>query len=87
MELEAYRRAERTERMARERADQVYRKTNGVLAEASLRVDQVATDIGGIADQVVQQLQMLQQAVTGSKQALNDAVSVMYAIRPESEEI
>lgn len=86
-ELEAYRRAERIERMAQERADQIYRKTNGVLAEASLRVDQVAADIGGIADQVVQQLQMLQQAVTGSKQALNDAAAVMYAIRPESEEI
>ena len=86
-ELEAYRRAERIERMAQERADQIYRKTNSVLAEASLRVDQVASDIGGIADQVVQQLQMLQQAVTGSKQALNDAAAVMYSIRPENEEI
>ena len=86
-ELEAYRRAERIERMAQERADQIYRKTNGVLAEASVMVDQVAADIGGAADQVVQQLQMLQQTVTGSKQALKDAAAVMYAIRPEAEEI
>ena len=85
-ELEAYRRAERIERLARERADQLYRQTNGVLADATVKVDQVAADIGGIADQVVAQLQMLQQAVTGSKQALQDAASVMYAIRPENSE-
>ena len=86
MELEAYRRAERLERMAQERADQIYHKPNGVLAEASVMVDQVATDISGVADQVVQQLQMLQQTVTGSKQALQDAAAMMYAIRPETEE-
>ena len=86
MELEAYRRAERLERMAQERADQIYHKTNGVLAEASVMVDQVATDISGVADQVVQQLQLLQQTVTGSKKALQDAAAVMYAIRPQTEE-
>ena len=85
-ELEAYRRAERIERLARERADQLYRQTNGVLADASLKVDQVAADIGGIADQVVAQLQMLQQAVSGSKQALQDAADVMYTLRPKLEE-
>ena len=85
-ELEAYRRAERIERLARERADQLYRQTNGVLADASLKVDQVASDIGGIADQVLSQLQVLQQAVTGSKQALKDAADVMYTLRPLLEE-
>lgn len=84
-ELEAYRRAERTERLARERADQLYRRTNGVLAEASVKVDQVASDIGSIADQVVTNLQQLQQAVTGSKQALQEAADLMYTIRPEAE--
>ena len=85
-ELEAYRRAERIERLARERADQLYRQTNGVLADASLKVDQVASDIGGIADQVLSQLQVLQQAVTGSKQALKDAADVMYTLRPQMED-
>ena len=85
-ELEAYRRAERIERLARERADQLYRQTNGVLADASLKVDQVASDIGGIADQVLSQLQVLQLAVTGSKQALKDAADVMYTLRPQLED-
>ncbi len=86
-ELEAYRRAERTERLARERADQLYRQTNGVLAEASVKVDQVAADIGTIADQVVAQLQQLQLAVSGSKDALKEAADLMYTIRPEDEEV
>ena len=85
-ELEAYRRAERIERMARERADQLYLQTNGVLADASLKVDQVASDIGGIADQVLSQLQVLQQAVSGSKQALKDAADVMYTLRSQLED-
>ena len=58
-ELEAYRRAERIERLARERAEQLYRQTNGVLADATVKVDQVAADIGTIADQVMTQLQQL----------------------------
>lgn len=85
-ELEAYRRAERTERMARERAEQIYRTTNGVLADAAIRVDDAAAKIGEMTDQVVLQLNMLQSAVTGSKQALKDAVTTMYAIRPSAEE-
>lgn len=85
-ELEAYRRAERIERLARERAEQLYRQTNGVLADATVKVDQVASDIGGIADQVLSQLQVLQQAVTGSKQALKDAADVMYTLHPQLEE-
>ena len=81
-ELEAYRRAERTERMARERAELVYHQVNGVLAEATAKVDGVAADIGVMADQVMAQLSQLQIAVSGSKQALQEAVSTMYAIKP-----
>ncbi len=86
-ELEAYRRAERTERMARERADLLYRQTNGVLADATVKVDQVAAEIGTIADQVMQQLQQLQGAVTGSKEALKEAAGLMYSLRPEEETV
>ena len=83
-ELEAYRRAERTERIARERAELIYHQVNGVLAEATVKVDGVAGDIGVMADQVMAQLSQLQAAVSGSKQALQDAVSTMYAIKPNN---
>jgi len=83
-ELEAYRRAERMERQAKERTDAMYQKANGVLADATAKVDDAAGQITGIADQVAAQLAVLQQAVTGSKAALKDAAATLYSIRPEN---
>ena len=80
-ELEAYRRAERTERLARERAERVYQQANGVLADATVKVDDAAAQIGALSDRVISQLTDLQNAVSGSKQALRDAAATMYTIR------
>ena len=85
MELEAYRRAERTERVARERAEQVYHQVNGVLADASVKVDEAYGRIDGLTQQVTAQLQQLQEAVTSSRQALSDAAATLYTIRPTGE--
>ena len=84
-ELEAYRRAERTERIAKERAELVYHQINGVLADATAKVDGVAAEVGGMADQVMAQLNQLQIVIGTSKQALKDAASTMYAIRPGND--
>ncbi len=81
-ELEAYRRAERTERMARERAEQLYDQANAVLADATVKVDDAAALISQMSDKVAGQLAELQAAVTSSKQALTDAAATMYTIRP-----
>lgn len=81
-ELAAYRRAERIEREAKERAELVYFQANGVLTEAAAKVDDVAADITDMADHVMSQLTQLQVAVSASKQALQDASSIMNAIRP-----
>ena len=82
-ELEAYRRAERVERQAKERSDAMYQRANSVLADATAKVDDTASQVAVIADQVTAQLQALQSAVSGSKAALNDAATTLYAIRPE----
>lgn len=84
-ELEVYRRAERMERMARERAEQMYNQTNAVLADATVKVDDAASLIGQISEKVMAELNELQAAVAGSNQSLRDAVAAMYAIRPDSE--
>ena len=84
-ELEAYRRAERIERQAKERAERLYHQTNGALADASIKVDEAAGQIGQLSDQVMAQLAQLQEAVAGSKQALKDAANTMYTIRPCDE--
>lgn len=81
-ELEAYRRAERIEREARERAELVYFQANSVLTEATAKVDGVSGEITDIADQVMSQLTQLQMAVSSSKHALQDASSIMNTIRP-----
>ena len=83
-ELETYRRAERIEREARERAELVYFQANSVLTEATVKVDGIAADITDMADQVMSQLTQLQMAVSSSKQALQDAVSIMNTIRPNN---
>lgn len=84
-ELEAYRRAERAERMAKERAEQVYRQTNGILADATVKVEEAAKQIGSVTDQVMAQLNLLQCAVGSSRLALQEAAATMYSLCPENE--
>lgn len=81
-ELEAYRRAERTERYARERAENLYRQANGALADATTKVDEAANHVAQITDQVIAQLAELQNAIADSKQSMRDAAATMYTIRP-----
>ena len=85
-ELEIYRRAERVERRAKERAELVYHRVNGTLADATCKVEDAASIIGSMSEKVLSQLSELQAAVTGSKAALKDAADTMYALRPETDE-
>lgn len=84
-ELEVYRRAERTERVAKERAEQVYHQVNGALAEATIKVEDAFSQLGDLTDRISVQLTQLQEAVTDSRQALADASSALYTIRPTGE--
>lgn len=84
-ELEAYRRAERTERLARERAEQVYHQVNGALADATVKVDEAFGQLGELAQRVGEQLNQLQEVVTGSRQALADASETLHTIRPTGD--
>jgi uncharacterized phage infection (PIP) family protein YhgE len=86
-ELEAYRRAERTERIAKERAEQVYHQVNGALADATVKVDGTFAQLGELADQLTDQLAQLQELVNGSRQALSDASATLYTIRPTGDEL
>ena len=85
-ELEAYRRAERVERVAKERAKQIYAQANGVLAEATLKAESASAHIGAIADQVSNQLKEYQDSVLETKATFQEAVATLYAIKPQTEE-
>ncbi len=86
-ELEAYRRAEQAERTAKLRAQQLYQQATGTLAQATAQVDDAAMGFRQIADEIGSQLQQLQTAMDGTKNALLDAATTMYSIRPQSDEI
>lgn len=81
-ELEAYRRAERTERMARERAEQVYSETGTVLTQASNRIETALRQMTGISQQVTGQLDTLQTAIASSRLALQDAAQTIDKLKP-----
>ena len=75
-ELEAYRRAERAERQAQERAQQIYTQANAVLADVTLKAETASAQVTAAADQIAEKL-------LATKAALQDAVTTLYAIRPE----
>lgn len=86
VELDTYRRAERVERDARNRARMVSDKANAALSDATSKVDDTAIQISELTDAAMQQLKQLQLAISGSKQILRDTATTLYAIRPEDEE-
>ena len=77
-ELEAYRRAERAERLARDRAAQIYTQANAALADATVKVEAISDGFNTLSQQFTSQLQ-------DAKVQLQEAVASMYAIRPEEE--
>lgn len=78
-ELETYRRAERAERLARDRAAQIYAQANAALADATVKVEAISDSMNDLCAQFDTKMQ------EGKKQ-LQDAVASLYAIRPEEEE-
>lgn len=77
-ELEAYRRAERAERLARDRAAQIYAQANAALADVTVKVESISDGMNTLTEQFNAQLQ-------NGKQQLQEAVASLYAIRPEEE--
>lgn len=77
-ELEAYRRAERAERLAKDRAAQIYAQANAALAEATVKVEAASDELAAVAEQMAEKVQL-------TKKQLQDAATAMYAIRPEEE--
>ena len=84
-ELEAYRRAERTERIAQDRAQQIRTQANAVLADATVKAEAASAQIAELAEQANQQLMAYQAAVTDTQNLFQDVVTSLAAIKPEEE--
>lgn len=81
-ELEAYRRAERAERIAADRVAQLYQQANGALADATAKADGTATQVGELTDDLMVRLQQLQGVLSSGGNAMRDAAAALFAIRP-----
>lgn len=85
-ELEAYRRAERVERLAKERARQIGRDASTALTDVSGKVEQAADALSTVTEQLAQQLQALQDAVSGGQQAFRNAAAAVESMNAGLEE-
>ena len=84
-ELEAYRRAEKAERIATAKANQIYSNANAVLADATVKAENASNGLADAAQKFSEQLAAYQASIQTAKDALQDAVSALYAIRPAAE--
>lgn len=82
-ELEAYRRAERAERAAQERAQNICTQANAVLADTTAKAEAASAQIAELAQRATEQLQAYQDAINGSQTLFQEAVDALYAITPE----
>lgn len=81
-ELEAYRRAERAERIAQERVALLYAQANGLLADATVKADESVALISELTDEVFAKLNALQNALSSGANTIRDTAAAMYAIKP-----
>ena len=79
-ELEAYRRAERAERIANERSAAICNQANAALAEAGLQVDNAASAIDEAAQKLELQLDAYKAAVADAKATLHQTADTLRTI-------
>ena len=84
-ELAAYRRAEEVERQSRERARLLHRELTGLVADASVQMDDATGALDDAMAQITEDLARLQAAMTAGKKVLNDTGCSLRASGGEEE--
>ena len=79
-ELEAYRRAERVERTARERASQLSRQAALALDQVGSQVEDAAGQIAQLSAQLTEQLERLQGAMDAGRRTVREAVGAVQSL-------
>ena len=85
-ELEFYRRAERAERLAQERAQQIYTQANAILADPAAKAEAAVAEVADLAGQANARLQAYQEAINGTQELFKNAIAALYAIKPDTNE-
>lgn len=83
-ELEAYRRAERAERAAQERAQQINAQAKAILEDATAKAKAEADRLAELANRANAQLQAYQEAVSGTQALFGDAMQALHTLKSEN---
>ena len=79
-ELEAYRRAERAERLAQERAQQILEQARDVVAGATANANKATTDIASLTDRMEALLAEYRLCVNAACDTFRDAAAALDSI-------
>lgn len=82
-ELEAYRRAEETERKANARAQEIYAQANAVLLDATSMAEAAAEEFNQVADRTTQQLKEYQSSISATVDSFKAAAASLNAVKAE----
>lgn len=83
MELEAYRRAEKAERVANERAQEIYAQAQTALNGATTIAEAAAEEFNQVAERTAQQLKEYQNSIAATVSGFKSAVASLNAVKPE----
>lgn len=84
-ELAAYRRAERVERLAMERARQTRQQATNIITQASNQVQEAAKQLEDAAQNIAQQLESYKSTVINAGDVLSTTANALDAIAPDEE--
>ena len=82
-ELEAYRRAEEAERLAKIRAQDIYDQANTALSTATAMAESAAEEFNQVAERTSQQLKEYQAAISATVNSFKSVAASMNAVKPQ----
>ena len=82
-ELEAYRRAEETERLAKIRAQDIYDQANTALSTATAMAESAAEEFNQVAERTSQQLKEYQASISATVNSFKSVAASMNAVKPQ----
>ena len=82
-ELEAYRRAEEAERLAKIRAQDIYDQANAALSTATAMAESAAEEFNQVAERTSQQLKEYQASISATVNSFKSVAASMNAVKPQ----
>ena len=82
-ELEAYRRAEEAERMAKMQAQEIYNQANSAMAAATAMAESAAEEFNQVAERTSQQLKEYQASISATVDSFKSVAASLNTVKPQ----